>query len=194
MRRRRSRRALVLGPERLDLNTLATRAAEGDSECQRAFVERTMDDVWRFCAHTLGVAQADDALQLTYMRALKSLPRFRGESSAKTWLIGVARNTCLDELRSRGRRERILDKVARQPLDTAVSDDMSVDYADSLASLEPTRREAFLLTQVLGFSYGEAAEVAGCPVGTIRSRVARARLDLLGALETSELDQPIGAV
>lgn len=51
--------------------------------------------------------------------------------------------------------------------------------ADLLDRLDPDRREAFVLTQLLGLSYAEAAEVAGCPVGTIRSRVARARADLV---------------
>ena len=50
--------------------------------------------------------------------------------------------------------------------------------ADLLARLDADRREAFVLTQLLGLPYAEAAEVAGCPVGTIRSRVARARADL----------------
>ena len=51
-----------------------------------------------------------------------------------------------------------------------------------LAELDPDRREAFVLTQVVGLSYAEAAEVCGCPVGTIRSRVARARDHLVAAL------------
>lgn len=51
-----------------------------------------------------------------------------------------------------------------------------------LAGLDPDRRQAFVLTQVLGLSYGEAAEVCDCPVGTIRSRVARARADLIARL------------
>ena len=53
---------------------------------------------------------------------------------------------------------------------------------DLLARLDPDRREAFVLTQLLGLPYAEAAEVAGCPVGTIRSRVARARADLIESL------------
>jgi RNA polymerase sigma-70 factor (ECF subfamily) len=57
-----------------------------------------------------------------------------------------------------------------------------VVVADLLARLDPDRREAFVLTQLLGLSYAEAAEVAGCPVGTIRSRVARARADLIDSL------------
>jgi len=52
-----------------------------------------------------------------------------------------------------------------------------------IAGLEPERREAFVLTQIIGLSYAEAADVCDCPLGTIRSRVARARADLVAALE-----------
>jgi RNA polymerase sigma-70 factor (ECF subfamily) len=58
----------------------------------------------------------------------------------------------------------------------------SVAMRSLVASLEPERREAFVLTQVVGLSYAEAADVCSCPVGTIRSRVARARADLVDAL------------
>jgi RNA polymerase sigma-70 factor, ECF subfamily len=60
--------------------------------------------------------------------------------------------------------------------------------ADLLARLDPDRREAFVLTQLLGLPYAEAAEVAGCPVGTIRSRVARARADLVESLAHTRTD------
>ncbi len=62
----------------------------------------------------------------------------------------------------------------------------ALTVADLLARLDPDRREAFVLTQLLGLPYAEAAEVAGCPVGTIRSRVARARADLVDALGEDE--------
>lgn len=170
-----------------DLSVLIVRAADGDRDAEAAFVARTIDDVWRYCAHLVGPGQADDATQAAYVRALRSLHNFRGDSSPRTWLLGVARNTCLDEIRARGRQERILAKVRSEPAELTSELDASADYSDALESLEPTRREAFVLTQVLGLSYSEAAEVIGCPVGTIRSRVARARVDLLGALADDPL-------
>ena len=142
---------------------------------------RTIDDVWRFCAHLLDPALADDATQATYLRALPALARYRGESSPKTWLLGVARNTCLDERRSLARRSRLVDKVTAQPHDPedrSADGGQPVELTELVAGLDPDRREAFVLTQVLGFSYDEAAALAACPVGTIRSRVARARAEL----------------
>jgi RNA polymerase sigma-70 factor (ECF subfamily) len=63
-----------------------------------------------------------------------------------------------------------------------------VVVTDLLARLDPDRREAFVLTQLLGLPYAEAAQVAGCPIGTIRSRVARARADLVDAFAEDRAD------
>jgi RNA polymerase sigma-70 factor (ECF subfamily) len=68
----------------------------------------------------------------------------------------------------------------------------SATVTDLLARLDTDRREAFVLTQLLGLPYAEAAEVAGCPVGTIRSRVARARADLVESLTRVNTDQDRG--
>jgi len=68
----------------------------------------------------------------------------------------------------------------------------STTVTDLLARLDADRREAFVLTQLLGLPYAEAAEVAGCPVGTIRSRVARARADLVESLTRVKTDEDRG--
>lgn len=167
-----------------ELSVLVVRARDGDEVARSAFVSRTIDDVWRYCAHLLDPSRADDATQATYLRALRSLHAFRGDSSPRTWLLGVARNTCLDERRASARRRRLLDRVAeRAATDAGTSDGdlAAVEGDELLARLEPDRREAFVLTQLLGFSYDEAATTLGCPIGTVRSRVARARRDLLAA-------------
>lgn len=185
---RRRERPPIRGDE--DLSVLIVRAADGDQEAEAAFVARTIDDVWRYCAHLVGPGRADDATQATFLRALRSLDRFRGDSSPRTWLLGVARNTCLDERRSLARRLRLLDKVIAQPQEAVtpgsahgLPDDVPIELAEALGQLSADRREAFVLTQLLGFPYEEAALAIGCPVGTIRSRVARARADLLELVE-----------
>jgi RNA polymerase sigma-70 factor (ECF subfamily) len=169
-----------------DLTVLASRAAAGDRAAEEAFVARTIDDVWRYCAHLVGPAHADDATQAAFLRALRSIGGFRGESSAKTWLFGVARNTCLDLRRTLARRSRLAEHVRAQPrpVDVALhADHVPPELEELLAALAPDRREAFVLTQVVGLSYEAAAEVVGIPIGTIRSRVARARADLLEMVE-----------
>ena len=94
---------------------------------------------------------------------------------------------CADAVRSRRRRRLTLvredaELEALGSGDTADRVGEGAAVTDLLGRLSPDRREAFVLTQLLGLPYAEAAEVAGCPVGTIRSRVARARADLVEAL------------
>jgi RNA polymerase sigma-70 factor, ECF subfamily len=173
------------------LTRLAICAAGGDTEALDALVRATYADVWRLCATLVDRQGADDLAQETFIRAMRGLSRFRGDSSARTWLIAVARHTCMDDIRARDRRRRRdASRTAlgqdREPVGSDVSETSTVD--DLLGRLEPDRRAAFFLTQYLDFSYGEAAAVCECPVGTIRSRVARARADLLALLTAEATD------
>ena len=100
---------------------------------------------------------------------------------------------CADAVRTRRRRRFSLvrDDADLESLAAVADADTVAEGAtvnDLLARLDVDRREAFVLTQLLGLSYAEAADVAGCPVGTIRSRVARARADLVDALARVESD------
>jgi RNA polymerase sigma-70 factor (ECF subfamily) len=167
-----------------DLTALALAAGRGDQAALERFVRLSYPDVWRFCAHVVGASHADDLAQDTFERAIPALRSFEGRSSARTFVLAIARRACVDWIRRRQRRSRLMGRLTSQPVDEAVPFGGSHVELDLLvADLDPERREAFVLTQVLGLSYAEAALVCGCPVGTIRSRVARARMDLMGRLE-----------
>lgn len=166
------------------ITKLAFDAGRGDGAALAAWVRATQRDVWRFVAHLAGPAGADDLTQETYLRAMGSLHRFAGRSSARTWLLSIARRVVVDQIRTASARPRLADvpdwhQTAETPERAIGSFEDVVELRMLLDALEPERREALLLTQVLGLSYAEAAEVCGCPVGTIRSRVFRAREDLL---------------
>jgi RNA polymerase sigma-70 factor (ECF subfamily) len=168
----------------VDRVTVAALGARGgDAAAARAFVRATQADVWRLCAHLSSRATADDLAQETYARAFGSLHRFAGRSSARTWLLSIARRVCADAVRTAVRSRALNDLVeAVEASDPAVADPAdSVLLRTLLDALDRDRREAFVLTQLVGLSYAEAADVCGCPVGTIRSRVARARGDLVEA-------------
>jgi len=177
-----------------ELERIAADAAGGDPLAAAALVRATQSDVWRLCAALGDRASADDLTQETYLRAFGSLHRFENRSSVRTWLLSIARRVCADAVRSRRRRRLTLVRDDAD-LETLLQRDGAVDVvtegatvADLLARLDPDRREAFVLTQLMGLPYAEAAEVAGCPVGTIRSRVARARADLVTSLSGVEDD------
>ena len=163
---------------------LALRARAGDAGAQSAFVRATQTEVWRFTAALVDPGAADDLTQETFLRAFKALPGFRGQSSVRTWLLGIARRACADHLRAVVRRRRLDARLAQQAWTDVPHPDPAhrLGTADLLARLSEERRTAFVLTQVLGLSYAEAAEVEEVPVGTIRSRVARARDELVTAV------------
>ena len=162
---------------------LALAARDGNVHAMDQFVRETHDRVQRLCRLLGDPDTVDDLVQDTYVRALRSLSRFRRDGSARSWLLAIARNTCADATRSRVRalqHQRALDPEAEH---AASVDGPWAEVDDLLRPLDADRREAFVLTQMLGLPYADAAEVAGCPVGTIRSRVSRARADLLEAVD-----------
>jgi RNA polymerase sigma-70 factor (ECF subfamily) len=167
-----------------DTTKLALEAGRGDPVAQAEFVRATQAEVWRFTAALVDPGAADDLTQETYLRAFKALPGFEGRSSVRTWLLGIARRTCADHLRAVVRRRRLDARLAAQACTDLPAPDPAhrLSTADLLGRLSEERRTAFVLTQVLGLSYAEAAVVEDVPVGTIRSRVARARDELVTAV------------
>lgn len=166
-----------------DLTRLALAAREGDDHATAEFVRRTQPAVWRLCAALGSGSDTEDLVQDTYLRAVRGLPSFRADSPVLPWLLAIARHVCADQVRRRQRFRKLVDRIAAQPATTA-PEPSGIDCL--LAGLSLERREAFVLTQVLGLSYEEAALAIGCPVGTVRSRVARARADLFAAVRDAE--------
>ena len=167
------------------LRAYAAAAAEGDNVAVAELVRRTERAVWQLCAVLGSDGEIEDLVQETYLRALRALPRFRGEAPVRLWLLSIARRTCADHVRRRQRQRRLVDRLTAEAAchgaaAAADAGDVSATV-DLLQRLDRDRREAFALTQLGGLSYEEAATIVGCPIGTIRSRVARARDDLRAA-------------
>ncbi|MFB7468936.1 sigma-70 family RNA polymerase sigma factor [Streptomyces sp. NPDC056224] len=176
---------------------LALSARDGDPEKTDRFVRALQLDVWRYVAFLSADPQAaDDLTQEVFLRALPALHRFEGRSSARTWLLSIARRTVVDSLRRSAARPRLSDRhdwqaaaEQAQPQGLPGFED-GVALAELLAAVPEERREAFVLTQLLGLPYMEAAEAIGCPVGTVRSRVARARSSLIALLTDTATPAP----
>jgi len=161
-----------------ELTRLARAAGRGDNAALGLLIQRTQADVWRLCAHLVDPAAADDLAQDTYLRAIGALKGFRGDAPVRTWLLTIARRACAAEVSARLRDRQLAARLAARPaggLGQAPEAGAQAAVAQLLAGLEPDRRAAFVLTQLIGCSYAEAAAICDCPVGTIRSRVARAR-------------------
>ncbi|HCT9180928.1 RNA polymerase sigma factor [Corynebacterium aurimucosum] len=164
---------------------LALKAGRGDRAALTEFIKSTQDDVWRLLAHLGGPDIADDLTQETYLRVIGALPRFAARSSARTWLLSLARRVWVDNIRhdmARPRKSATEYEDAAALAATPESSGTWSEWIDARAlidALPEDRREALILTQVLGYTYEEAAKIAGVRVGTIRSRVARARKDLI---------------
>ncbi|WP_089103644.1 sigma-70 family RNA polymerase sigma factor [Streptomyces hyaluromycini] len=178
----------------------ALAARGGDQHAAEHFVRALHNDVLCYVAHLSGDPQtAHDLTQDTFARAFGSLHRFEGRASARTWLLSIARRAVADSFRHAAARPRLADtpdwQVAvecTQPRGLPGFEE-GVALLDLLDALSDERREAFVLTQVVGLSYEEAASFTGCPVGTIRSRVSRARATLERQLLEAEAPAALAA-
>jgi len=171
---------------------LLERARAGDLD---AFVELISlhDRALRALAYRLlGDAQRmDDVLQEAYLKVFRSLHGFEGRSAFGSWLHRIVYNACMDQLRRRRSRARHLSLAEVDGLADPMPDPGDVaaqrlDLAAALASLPPELRATVLLVDAEGMDYETAAQVLGIPVGTVRSRLNRARGLLRRALSDDE--------
>jgi RNA polymerase sigma-70 factor (ECF subfamily) len=174
-------------------------AVAGDQDALARLVREHYDVVRRYVAHVVDPQNAEDLVQETFIRAIRSLPSFRGDCTLVVWLLSIARRTAMDHFRARRRQPFVVVSLDVESPDThhvgSASPDCSAEYdlRGMIAALEPNRRSVFVLTQVLGFSYAEAAQSCGVPIGTVRSRVARAREDLVAMLDACAPEEPRAA-
>ena len=132
------------------------------------------DPVWRYLRRFVGDASlAEDLTQETFIRVYRRLDTYRFGSRFTTWTIQIARNAAIDALRSRDRRERLVD--ALPPPCPPSQPGLGAELEAALATLSPKFRDAILLVDVAGFTYRDAGDVLGVPTGTVKSRVFQAR-------------------
>jgi RNA polymerase sigma-70 factor, ECF subfamily len=132
--------------------------------------------------------KADDLVQDTVVKAWAHQSRFEVGTRMKAWLFTILRNEFYSQMRKRGREvsdgESVFtERMAVHPSQYGVMD--LADFKKALDALPDDQREAVILVGASGFSYEEAAQIADCPVGTMKSRVSRARKMLQDSLGVS---------
>jgi RNA polymerase sigma-70 factor, ECF subfamily len=162
---------------------LVDKARAGDRRALDDLLRGQYDRIFGVCRRITGSeADAADAAQEAMMSIVKYLDRYDGTAAFSTWVYRIATNASLDELRRRGRRplpvEEITERVSAGASDAPshIADRLAVDAA--LAKLPVDYRVAVTLRDLCDLDYAEIAIVLGIPIGTVRSRIARARLAL----------------
>jgi RNA polymerase sigma-70 factor, ECF subfamily len=188
-----------LGGERRELDDVTLeRARRGDGKACVALVERYQGMVFALLSRFVGTAErelVEDLAQETFLRVFKELPRFRrgGPARLSTWILTIATRLAIDELRRRGRRPLPVamamdrDLVAPEHTDDLVEQRrLGLAVEEAVSRLPEDQRAAFLLRAYHDLDYVEIAEALGCDIGTVKSRLSRARAKLRQALKGLE--------
>jgi RNA polymerase sigma-70 factor (ECF subfamily) len=173
---------------------LVQRVKNGDREAFNLLILKYQRKVSRLVALLVrNPDEADDVVQEAFIKAYRALPQFRGDSAFYTWLYRIAVNTAKNHLVSQGKRPISLSELASNDSDEesfelpVVSTDNNTPEAElmsrqvaeavnrAVAALPEELRTALSLREIDGLSYEEIAEAMNCPIGTVRSRIFRAR-------------------
>ncbi len=192
--------------ERFNCDThtpLPVQDRNGQSYCFNCIIETHQSPAYNLARRLLSDwSLAEDAVQESFVSGYRAFGQFRGEN-LKAWIMRIVANTCRDLLRSRRARPTIpldptptdsddstlsavdLPSGEESPEDHALRSELRRTIESALANLSADRRMAVLLVDVQGFSYEEAAQVMDCSLGTVKSRISRARGELRDYLRSA---------
>lgn len=169
----------------------------GNNEAFGELVDRYQDRLYATLVHMLGsMHDARDVAQEAFLSAFEKLDTFRREASFYSWLFRIAYNAAVTNRRKKRRETGSLDQKIESTGDEPVDGNLQADPGHQLESeeniqhvrlaldrLSPEYRDVILLKEIEGMRYEEIAVVLGCPIGTVRSRIHRARTELREQLE-----------
>jgi RNA polymerase sigma-70 factor (ECF subfamily) len=166
----------------LDDGRLVQRHLAGDPQAFGALVDRYQNRLLNFVHRSIGDRErAEDLVQEVFIRVFRHLHRFDQDKKFSTWVYTIASNLAKNELRSRGRSLLVL-KGPVEVEDTTVRPDdlfrrshLAEDVARCVGQLPQALRDVFVLRELEGKTYDDIAAITGCNVGTVKSRLSRAR-------------------
>ena len=178
----------------MDETTLISAAQRGDQKALERLLREHQSSIYAVCRRISGNdADALDATQEALISIVKGLPRFDGRSKFSTWVYRIATNACIDELRRRQRQptpglpenadSHTWPRDALGNEDPATTTAQRVDLDRGLSQLTDEFRSALVLRDVAGLSYNEISDALNIAPGTVRSRIARARRQLIDIMQ-----------
>lgn len=167
-------------------------------EIVRRYQKKVVNTTYRMMGNQ---EDAHDLAQEVFLRVYRNLHKFQGRSSFSTWLFTIASNICRDELRKRQRRvqadslsepvqftdgevEREIADESMTPETLSLKRELNDEIQAVVDQLPPEQKEAIVLREFQGFSYEEIAEISGVSLGTVKSRISRARMSMRKGLST----------
>lgn len=195
----------VPGNREID-QALVERAQRGDQKAFGMLVEKYQRKLGRLLSRMVrDQAEVEDVVQETFIKAYRALPNFRGDSAFYTWLYRIGINTAKNYLVSLGRRPQVSQEVeiedaenfddsheqgtAETPETAMMTKEIAKTVNETVMSLPDELRTAITLREIEGLSYEEIATLMSCPIGTVRSRIFRARETIAAKLRPL-LDTP----
>jgi RNA polymerase sigma-70 factor, ECF subfamily len=168
------------------------RAQAGDLRAFESLVRATQGDVWRFAYHlTRDAAMAEDVSQEAYLRAFRAIGSYRGDARFSSWLLRIVRNCAVDAYRRTPKESVAPNEDRAGGKEGSVSDPPQTEERarinDAVRRLPMQLREPFVVIEILGYTYQEASTILGTRIGTIKSRMHRARAALMRELEEKEV-------
>lgn len=171
---------------------LVERVRQGDKRAYGLLVEKYRRKLLRLLSRMVrDPDEVEDIAQEAFIKAYRALPQFRGDAAFYTWLYRIAVNTAKNHLASRGRSmptvsdqalndedepdERLMAQDISTPESELLSKQVAYAVNEAVEALPEELRQAITLREIEGMSYEEIAEAMGCPIGTVRSRIFRAR-------------------
>lgn len=176
--------------EQLTDQALVEKVQQGDKKAFNLLVSRYQNKLSGLLTRYIPANDIPDIVQESFIKAYRSIDSFRGESAFYTWLYRIAVNTAKNHLTAQGRRPPSEDVLAEDaetyesgtqlrsvetPENLMLSDELKHVVFDAINNLQDELKTAITLREIEGMSYDEIAEVMNCPVGTVRSRIFRAR-------------------